>query len=46
MILVLLLLESELPRADCIILSQVLILEPFARNSTRDPFSALQTIFP
>jgi len=46
MILVLLLLESELPRADCITPSQVSILEPFARNFVGDPFGALQTTFP
>ena len=46
MILVMLLLESKLPRADCITLSQVLILEPFVGNFAGNPFGALQTTFP
>ena len=46
MILVLLLLELKLPKADYITPNQVLILEPFARNSARDPFGALQITFP
>ena len=41
MILVLLLLESELPRAGCITSSQVSTLEPFAGNSAGDPYLGL-----
>ena len=37
MILVLLLLELEFLRADCITLSQVLILEPYNKNSVGIP---------
>ena len=46
MILVLLLLESEFPRANCITLSQVSILEPYVGNSVGIPLVPSKPHFP
>jgi len=46
MILVLLLLELDLPKVDCITPNQVSIFESFAGNFVGDPFGAIQITFP